>query len=204
MPRPVPAPPSPLTFVHGHSRTGSGWLPQRFVQDGCPAAHRYPFEANSRFASGKASASQPASLIDSVRPALTGPWSSSPLNGGLVTRWYSSKLGGQHQWTPTDPATARSMPQTAAGLSGTEEAQAALAPAVAETEQRPALTDAEKAARIALLQQALAPAAAALRPGRCCICSRRPAPMPNSNWRAPWPPLRSGRHAIGAIAPGGR
>jgi triacylglycerol lipase len=88
----------PIIFVHGWAMNNSSWdtLVNAFVMDGYPAGNLYRFGYSSLFASNKTSANQLANFVSSVRANYGG----KPViviahsNGGLVTRWYRTQLGG--------------------------------------------------------------------------------------------------------------
>lgn len=89
---------TPIIFIHGYAMGNSSWdsMANWFTQDGYPATNLYRFGYSSLTISDKTAASQLATFVTNVR-AKHG---NKPVtiiahsNGGLVTRWYRTQLGG--------------------------------------------------------------------------------------------------------------
>lgn len=89
---------TPIIFIHGYAMGNSSWdsMVNMFVQDGYPAGNLYRFGYASLTASDKTSASQLATFINNVRTKHGNKLVTviAHSNGGLVTRWYHTQLGG--------------------------------------------------------------------------------------------------------------
>ncbi|AKJ30240.1 esterase/lipase family protein [Caldimonas brevitalea] len=95
----VAAQTEPIVFVHGYSGSSSNWntMVGRFKASGYPAELLYTFDYNSFVNANSTSGSELRSFVESVR-ARHGNATVSIVahsNGGLVTRWYRTQLGGQ-------------------------------------------------------------------------------------------------------------
>jgi triacylglycerol lipase len=89
---------TPIIFIHGYAMGNSSWdaMVNMFVRDGYPAGNLYRFGYASLTASDKTSASQLATFINNVRARHGNKLVTviAHSNGGLVTRWYRTQLGG--------------------------------------------------------------------------------------------------------------
>ncbi|CAN5365167.1 hypothetical protein BH11PSE11_BH11PSE11_20870 [soil metagenome] len=88
----------PIVFVHGYAGGNYNWdtMASRFTSSGYPSSKLYRFSYNSYLVSNETAASQLRSFINNVRAANGNAQVSvvAHSNGGLVTRWYTAKLGG--------------------------------------------------------------------------------------------------------------
>jgi triacylglycerol lipase len=89
---------TPIIFIHGYAMGNSSWdgMVNMFVQDGYPAGNLYRFGYSSLTISDKTAASQLATFINNVRSKHGNKLVTiiAHSNGGLVTRWYRTQLGG--------------------------------------------------------------------------------------------------------------
>ncbi|RFA25312.1 hypothetical protein CAI21_19565 [Alkalilimnicola ehrlichii] len=88
----------PVIFVHGYGGKKSQWdsMMQDFQSNGYSAESLYQFSYNSLLQSNRDSAKELRDYVDWVRSRHD--WQQVSIvahsNGGLVTRWYQARLGG--------------------------------------------------------------------------------------------------------------